>query len=58
MVFEILGRIWRVTDQQAGTVTYRVGVGLYGSATGEFADCHFTDDVHDCGNFALFGVNE
>jgi hypothetical protein len=43
--------IWGVHDQQAGTVTYRVGVGLYGSAAGEFVDCHFTDDVHYCGNW-------
>jgi len=43
--------IWRVKDQQAGTVTYWVGVGLYESAAGEFVDCHFTDDVHYCGNW-------
>ncbi len=30
-------------------VTYWVGLGFYESATAEFVDCHFTDDVHYCG---------
>ena len=29
--------------------TYWVGLGFYESATAEFIDCHFTDDVHYCG---------
>src|ERR1017187_7361557 len=43
--------VWRVKYPQAGKVAYRVGVGLYGTAVGEFVDCHFTDDVHYCGNW-------
>lgn len=43
--------VWRVRDPQIGKVTYWVGVGLYGSALGEFVDCHFTDDVHYCGKW-------
>ena len=43
--------VWRVQDQQTLKVVYRIGVGLYGNAFGEFVDCHFTDDVHYCGNW-------
>ena len=43
--------VWRVQDSQAGKVAYRVGIGLYETAIGEFVDCHFTDDVHYCGNW-------
>jgi len=42
--------VWRVKDP-SGEVAYRVGVGLYGTALGEFVDCHFTDDVYYCGNW-------
>ncbi len=41
--------VWRVKDLQEGKASYRVGVGFYGDAVGEFVDCHFTDDVHYCG---------
>jgi hypothetical protein len=41
--------VWRVKDPQPGKLAYRVGVGLYETAIGEFVDCHFTDDVHYCG---------
>jgi hypothetical protein len=43
--------VWRVKDPQAGKVAYRVGLGLYGTAVGEFVDCHFTDDVYYCGKW-------
>ena len=43
--------VWRTSDPQTGSVRYWVGVGLYGSAVGEFVDCHFTDDVHYCGKW-------
>jgi hypothetical protein len=43
--------VWRVKDPSAGEVAYRVGVGLYGSALGEFVDCHFTDNVYYCGKW-------
>ena len=43
--------VWRAQDRQTGNISYRVGVGLYGNALGEFVDCHFTDDVHYCGNW-------
>jgi hypothetical protein len=43
--------VWRVKDSQAGKVAYRVGVGLYGTAVGEFVDCHFTDDIYWCGKW-------
>lgn len=38
--------VWRMTDPQAGKVAYRVGLGLYETALCEFADCHFTNDLH------------
>ncbi len=41
--------VWRIEGPQAGKVTYRVGVGFYETAVGEFVDCHFTDDIHYCG---------
>jgi hypothetical protein len=42
--------VWRTKESPSGnTDDYWVGVGLYGSASGEFVDCHFTDDVHYCG---------
>jgi hypothetical protein len=43
--------VWRVKDLQTGKVAYQVGIGLYGTAVGEFVDCHFTDDVHYCGKW-------
>jgi hypothetical protein len=43
--------VWRVKDPQTGKVTYRVGIGFYETALGEFVDCHFTDDVHYCGRW-------
>jgi hypothetical protein len=43
--------VWRMKDPQTGSAGYWVGVGLYGSAVGEFVDCHFTDDVHYCGKW-------
>jgi len=43
--------VWRMKDPRALKVEYRVGVGLYGTAVGEFVDCHFTDDVHYCGKW-------
>jgi hypothetical protein len=42
--------VWRMKDPNA-EVAYRVGVGLYETALGEFVDCHFTDDVYYCGNW-------
>ncbi len=43
--------VWRVKDPQVGKFAYRVGLGLYGTAVGEFVDCHFTDDVYYCGKW-------
>ena len=43
--------VWRVKDPQTGKLSYRVGVGLYETAVGEFVDCHFTDDVYYCGKW-------
>jgi hypothetical protein len=43
--------VWRVKDPNGEEVAYRVGVGFYGTALGEFVDCHFTDDVYYCGNW-------
>jgi hypothetical protein len=43
--------VWRVKDRQTGELSYRVGIGLYGSGVGEFIDCHFTDDGHYCGKW-------
>jgi hypothetical protein len=43
--------VWRVKDPQTAKTSYRVGVGLYDTAVGEFVDCHFTDDVHYCGKW-------
>ncbi|MFZ0299812.1 MAG: hypothetical protein WAM13_15785 [Candidatus Sulfotelmatobacter sp.] len=43
--------VWRVKNPTGGEVAYRVGVGIYGTALGEFVDCHFTDDVYYCGNW-------
>jgi hypothetical protein len=43
--------VWRVKDPQVGKFAYRVGLGLYGTAVGEFVDCHFTDDIYYCGKW-------
>jgi hypothetical protein len=43
--------VWRTKDSQTGSADYWVGVSLYGSAVGEFVDCHFTDDVYYCGKW-------
>jgi hypothetical protein len=43
--------VWRTTDLQTGSRRYWVGIGLYGSAAGEFIDCHLTDDVLYCGSW-------
>jgi hypothetical protein len=43
--------VWRVKDRNTGEVAYRVGVGLYETALGEFVNCHFTDDLHYCGKW-------
>jgi hypothetical protein len=46
--------VWRAKDSKEGKVAYLVGLGLYGTALGEFVDCHFTDDVYYCGNWKKF----
>jgi hypothetical protein len=44
--------VWKTKAPQSGNADYYlVGVGMYGSAAGEFVDCHFTDDVHYCGKW-------
>jgi hypothetical protein len=43
--------VWRVREPQTGGVLYWVGVRSYGTAVGEFVDCHFTDDVFYCGKW-------
>ena len=43
--------VWRVQEPQTGVVLYWVGVRSYGTAVGEFVDCHFTDDVFYCGKW-------
>jgi hypothetical protein len=43
--------VWRTKDSKDGQVSYWVGLGFYGTALGEFVDCHFTDDLHYCGNW-------
>lgn len=43
--------VWRVKDPNGGELAYRVGVEFYVTALEEFIDCHFTDDVHYCGNW-------
>lgn len=40
--------VWQVGDRPQEAM-YWVGLGFYESATAEFVDCHFTDDVHYCG---------
>lgn len=44
--------VWKTrTSQTENADYYWVGIGTYGSAVGEFVDCHFTDDVHYCGKW-------
>ena len=43
--------VWRVKEPQSGVLLYWVGVRSYGTAVGEFVDCHFTDDVFYCGKW-------
>jgi hypothetical protein len=44
--------VWKTKAPQSGNADlYWVGVGMYGSAAGEFVDCHFTDDVNYCGKW-------
>src|SRR5262249_51894920 len=41
--------VWKTKTQSGNADDYWIGIGMYGSAAGEFVDCHFTDDVHYCG---------